>query len=137
MVEEKGKLTGNRTGSIPSAKGAAENAARQGAGKMSAADNRAAEAEAQMLAMRRQTGLQDDRTPAGRPGAGAQKFIAEYTIVPGDTLSHVALKYYKNASRDYWMVIYEANKGVIGDNPGIVKAGTVLRIPELPESLKK
>ena len=44
---------------------------------------------------------------------------------------------YGYASREYWMVIYEANKAVIGDNPNIVRPGMVLNIPELPENLKK
>ena len=69
--------------------------------------------------------------------AAKPKFIGEYKIQPNDTLSHVALKYYGNAARDYWMVIYEANKDVIGSNPGMVRVGTTLKIPELPASLKK
>jgi nucleoid-associated protein YgaU len=68
--------------------------------------------------------------------APAPAAMTEYELMPDDTLSHVALKFYGNAGRDYWMVIYEANKDVIGDNPGIVRPGTVLKIPELPEALK-
>jgi len=68
--------------------------------------------------------------------AAKPKFIAEYKVQPDDTLSHVALKYYKHATRDYWMLIYEANKAVIGDNPGLIRPGMVLQIPELPENLK-
>lgn len=70
--------------------------------------------------------------------AAAPKFMAEYEVKGWDeTLSHVALKYYKNATRPYWEIIYEANKAVIGDNPNIIKPGMVLKIPELPENLKK
>ncbi len=69
--------------------------------------------------------------------AAKPKVLAEYTVKPDDTLSHLALKYYKNATRDYWMLIYEANKAVIGDNPNIIRPGMVLQIPELPENLKK
>jgi len=54
-----------------------------------------------------------------------------------ETLSHLSLKYYGSAVRDYWMVIYEANKDVIGDNPAHVRPGLVVKIPELPENLKK
>ena len=64
------------------------------------------------------------------------KMIAEHTIGPDETLSHIAMKYYGHSTRDYFMVIYEANKEAIGDNPGIVRPGTVLHIPELPENLK-
>lgn len=65
------------------------------------------------------------------------KIIAEHTLKPDESLSHLALKYYGSAYEPYWRVIYEANKEVIGDNPGRVRPGTVLKIPVLPEELKK
>jgi nucleoid-associated protein YgaU len=68
--------------------------------------------------------------------AAAPKYIAEHTIT-GETLSDVSLKYYGNATRPYFMVIYEANKDVIGPDPGKVRPGMKLHIPELPEELKK
>jgi len=68
--------------------------------------------------------------------AAAPKYIAEHTIT-GETLSDVSLKYYGNATRPYFMVIYEANKDVIGPDPGKVRPGMKLKIPELPEELKK
>lgn len=61
----------------------------------------------------------------------------EHTIAEGETLSLLALKYYGKAARDYWMLIYETNKEAIGTNPGMIKPGTVLRIPELPEDMKE
>ena len=61
------------------------------------------------------------------------KFIAEHTVSGDDTLSHIALKYYGSAAKEKWMVIYEANKAVIGDNPNKVRPGQVLKIPELPK----
>ena len=61
----------------------------------------------------------------------AVKFIAEHTVAAGETLSQIALKYYKNSGREFWMKIYEANKSAIGDNPGMLKPATVLKIPEL------
>ena len=64
------------------------------------------------------------------------KTIAEHTVVGGDTLSHIALKYYGHATKPYWTVIYEANKAVIGDDPNKVKRGITLKIPELPKDLK-
>jgi nucleoid-associated protein YgaU len=45
-----------------------------------------------------------------------------------DTLSGISLKYYGSAVRDYWMVIYEFNKAVIGNNPGVIRPGTELMI---------
>ena len=69
--------------------------------------------------------------------AAKPKIIAEHTVVDGDTLSGIALKYYKSATRQYWEVIYEANKAIIGDNPGMIKIGSKLAIPELPADLQK
>jgi nucleoid-associated protein YgaU len=65
-----------------------------------------------------------------QPAVGA-KFIAEHTVGPDETLSHIALKYYGNAGREFWSAIYEANKAVIGDNPGSIRPGIVLNIPEI------
>ena len=62
----------------------------------------------------------------------ATKFIAEHTVEEGDTLSGIALKYYNSASKDLWMMIYNANKSVIGDDPNLIKPGQVLKIPEKP-----
>jgi nucleoid-associated protein YgaU len=71
--------------------------------------------------------------------AAAEKaqVIAEHTLTPDETLSHMALKYYGNAGEKYWRVIYEANKELIGPNPGRVRPGMVIKIPVLPEELKK
>ena len=46
-------------------------------------------------------------------------------------------KYYGNASRPYWEVIYKANKDIIGDNPNIIKVGQSLVILDLPADLQK
>jgi len=60
--------------------------------------------------------------PAGQP-AGPRTYVVQ----PGDTLSSIALRYYGNAS--LWNVIYNANVGVIGGNPGLIFAGQQLTIP--------
>jgi nucleoid-associated protein YgaU len=67
----------------------------------------------------------------------AAKTISEHVVVGGDTLSHISLNYYGSATKPYWMVIYEANKELIGDNPNKLKRGITLKIPELPAELKK
>ena len=77
------------------------------------------------------------KASAGRPRQAPQsppstKFIAEHTVEEGDTLSGIALKYYSSASKDMWMMIYNANKTVIGDDPNLIKPGQVLKIPEKP-----
>ena len=58
------------------------------------------------------------------------KYIAEHTVESGETLSGLAQKYYDSAATEDWMAIYEANKSVIGDDPGLIKPGMVLKIPE-------
>ncbi len=62
--------------------------------------------------------------------AGA-KIKAEHEVKEGETLSGIALKYYGSAEKEKWMKIYEQNKQVIGDDPGLIKPGMRLRIPEL------
>jgi len=59
----------------------------------------------------------------------APTYLAEHTVVAGDTLSSIALKYYKSAAQADWMRIYEANKTLIGSDPGKIHAGQVLKIP--------
>jgi nucleoid-associated protein YgaU len=61
----------------------------------------------------------------------AKKVKAEHTVAEGETLSDLALKYYGSAAKEKWMAIYEANKGVIGDDPNLIKPGQELKIPEL------
>ncbi len=70
--------------------------------------------------------------PEPAPAAAVSKMIAQHTVAPDETLSHIALKYYGSAAREAWMAIYEANKAVIGPNPGLIRPGMVLNIPEKP-----
>jgi nucleoid-associated protein YgaU len=79
--------------------------------------------------------ISDFRTQ--RDSADAPEVIAEHTVGGGDTLSHIALEYYGSATKPYWMVIYEANKALIGDDPNRLKRGITLKIPALPPELKK
>ena len=52
------------------------------------------------------------------------------------TLSHVALKYYKHATPPYWKYLLEHNKEVLGGSEKNIRMGMKLEIPELPEELK-
>ncbi len=61
----------------------------------------------------------------------------KHVVASGETLSHLSQKYYGSAAKPYWMVIYEANKTAIGDNPNRIREGMELVIPELPADLKK
>ena len=56
-----------------------------------------------------------------------------HTVAADETLSHIALKYYGSAAKEKWMVIYEANKELIGDNPNIIRGGMELFIPDIEE----
>jgi len=51
----------------------------------------------------------------------------EHTVVPGDTLYHLARKYYDDSTM--WRKIYEANEDTIEDESFLVK-GQILIIPE-------
>ena len=54
-----------------------------------------------------------------------------YTVEPGDTLSHIAQRFYGKASR--WQAIFAANRDQLDDADQIVP-GQVLRIPALDAS---
>ncbi|NLF49848.1 MAG: LysM peptidoglycan-binding domain-containing protein [Leptolinea sp.] len=85
-------------------------------------------AEQQKLANETYQKTQADMKAAKEAAAAA--VLAEHTVQPGETLSGIAMKYYKSSTRESWMKIYEANKAVIGDNPGMIKAGQVFKIPK-------
>lgn len=64
------------------------------------------------------------------------KVIATHKVEKNQTLSHIALKYYGNATKPYWSLIHEFNKKVIGDNERNIWEGMKLEIPELPANLQ-
>jgi nucleoid-associated protein YgaU len=59
-------------------------------------------------------------------GGGGSTGAQSYTVVSGDTLSHIAKRFYGKASR--WPVIFEANRDKLSD-PDKIHPGQVLRIP--------
>jgi nucleoid-associated protein YgaU len=62
--------------------------------------------------------------------------ITTHTVESGETLSHVALKYYKHATPPYWKLLLEHNKEVLKGDEKNVRTGMELEIPELPDNLK-
>lgn len=50
-----------------------------------------------------------------------------YTVVKNDSLWGIAKRFYGNGSK--YTVIYNANKGIIGSNPNLIRPGQVLTIP--------
>ncbi len=59
----------------------------------------------------------------------ADTYLAQHEVSNDDTLSALALKYYGSATKEMWMLIYEANKDIIGPNPNILRPGILLKIP--------
>lgn len=55
--------------------------------------------------------------------------VQTYTVVKGDCLWNIAKRFYGDGAK--YMVIYEANKGLIGGNPNLIYPGQVLSIPSL------
>ena len=63
--------------------------------------------------------------PIGQAGGGGTG-SRTYTVAAGDTLSHIAQRYYGSANR--WPAIFEANRDKLSD-PDRIYPGQVLRIP--------
>jgi nucleoid-associated protein YgaU len=78
-----------------------------------------------------------DRSAPGFGAAPAKKaepvYIAEHKVVEGETLSHIALKYYGSAVREKWLLIQEANQALLDEHKGVLLPGMILKIPELPK----
>lgn len=65
------------------------------------------------------------------------EIITVHTVESNNqTLSHVALKYYKHATPPYWKYLLEHNKEVLDGSEKNIRMGMELEIPELPEELK-
>ena len=71
--------------------------------------------------------------------AAADQFeiIKEHTLTYDDTLSGLALHFYGHATPEYWGLIILANKAQIGGAVRDYTPGKVIKIPVLPEELKK
>jgi hypothetical protein len=62
---------------------------------------------------------------AGPATAGVTTIV----VSPGDTLSRLAPKKY--GSVEYWPLLWDANRGVVGPNPNAIRPGMMLLIPPL------
>lgn len=60
----------------------------------------------------------------GYPDYGSSPIVKTYVVKKGDTLSGIA----KTLGLD-WQKLYDANKGVVGKDPSLIKAGMPLSIP--------
>jgi nucleoid-associated protein YgaU len=61
----------------------------------------------------------------GGPGRNARPAV-RYVVQAGDTLSAIAARF---AVRGGWAALYAANRDVIGPDPNLIRAGTVLTVP--------
>lgn len=54
-----------------------------------------------------------------------------YTVEAGDTLSHIAQRFYGKAGR--WRAIFDANRDQL-DDPDLIRPGQVLVVPALDDN---
>jgi nucleoid-associated protein YgaU len=59
---------------------------------------------------------------------GGEREPQTYTVERGDTLSHIAKRFYGKAGE--WNTIFQANRDQL-DDPDLIQPGQVLRIPPL------
>lgn len=67
----------------------------------------------------------------------ALKIIKVHTLGENETWTHLSAKYYGHTTEPYWRHIYEANKELVGDDYKRIWGGMEIKIPELPNELKK
>lgn len=74
---------------------------------------------------------EESQTTSATSGLNArpdtQEAAKSHTVVSGECLWNIAKKYYGDGSQ--YTKIYNANKGVIGSNPSLIKPGQKLVIP--------
>ncbi len=138
LEETKDKLAAKKKADEAAAKKLADEAAARKQAEETAAKLKAQaeQAKAKGQLMPKHDDIDRKEFLGARPAVVPVPALSKYMIKEGDTLSGIAQKHYGHATRDYWMVIYEANKAVIGDNPGLIKPGIELTIPVLPPNLK-
>jgi hypothetical protein len=68
---------------------------------------------------------------AGSGSYSGPKPFPRHKVVPGDTLSGLARKYYGDAK--LWPILYKFNQEAIGQDPALLKVGMVLEIPDLDQ----
>lgn len=72
-----------------------------------------------------QGGVRSTETITGGEGGGGGGGGQTYTVASGDTLSHIAKRFYGKAD---WKRIYDANRDLL-DDPDKIFPGQVLNIP--------
>jgi nucleoid-associated protein YgaU len=65
-------------------------------------------------------------TPTSRPAVDTSQAPRYHTVVEGDSLSRISLRYYGTANR--WQEIYEANRDVLS-RENVLRPGQRLQLP--------
>ena len=72
-----------------------------------------------------QGGVRSTEASAGGEGGGGSLGQQTYTVASGDTLSHIAKRFY---GKPNWQPIFDANRDQLAD-PDRIRPGQVLKIP--------
>lgn len=70
-------------------------------------------------------GMRSTEAPSGGDSGGGGLGQQTYTVASGDTLSHIAQRFYGKAN---WQPIFNANRDQL-DDPDKIRPGQVLNIP--------
>jgi len=104
----------------------------------SAAEKKIADLQAKLNAQtktEREQFLKDRKSKLD--GLKKPEIITTHTVESNNqTLSHIALKFYKHATPPYWKYLLEHNMEVLKGSEKNVRQGMKLVIPELPDELK-
>ena len=83
------------------------------------------------LARRRRLERPGGISPGNVAAVFATQDAIDYHVVQsGATLSRIAREFYGDARAASWQRIYEANRDAIGDDPGRLRVGMTLQIPQ-------
>lgn len=113
--------------------------------KAAEAEKKIAEMEKQLKGMKEEKSREDmaearkkavEERRAKLESIKKSEVMTTHTVQEGETLSHIALKYYKHATPKYWKFLLEHNSEALKGNERNVRAGMELEIPELPENLQ-
>lgn len=126
--------------SDPKVEAAKQAAAKAEADKLMAEAHDGASRQMAEAALAAQQKRDADAAAAAKAVADAAdqfEVIKEHTLTYDDTLSALALHFYGHATPEYWGLIILANKNTIGDKVKDYTPGKVIKIPKLPDSMKK
>ena len=135
LAESKAKAEAARA---KRAKELAEKEAAAEKAEKAAAEKEAKEKKDKLLASQKKA--EDLKAKRAAEAEAKKKAIEEATVkhvwTNEDTYAKLAFKYYGSIKKPFYMLIYEHNKAIIGDNMNSIKTGTEIEIPPLPKELE-